>query len=63
MMGVVYYRSQVTLLTGWIHHTLYVFIVHLAIKREWTQMFCMCAFMEVRRSRRTFLQHINELTN
>jgi hypothetical protein len=47
MMGAIYYRSQVALVTGWIHHTLYVFIVQVTIKRAWTHIFCLCALMEL----------------
>ena len=46
-MGAVYYRSQVGLLTGWVHHTAYIMIVELAIRRSWTHIFCLCAAMEV----------------
>jgi len=46
-MGLVYYRSQVGLLTGWIHHTMYIGIVEFAIRRSWTHIFCLCAAMEV----------------
>jgi hypothetical protein len=51
LMGSIYYRSQVALVTGWIHHIVYVFIVQVCIKRAWTQIFCLCALMEVRYSR------------
>ena len=46
-MGAVYYRSQVGLLTGWIHHPVYIMIVELAIRRSWTHIFCLAAAMEV----------------
>jgi hypothetical protein len=46
-MGAVYYRDQVGLLTGWIHHPMYIMIVELAIRRSWTHIFCLCAAMEV----------------
>jgi len=46
-MGAVYYRSQVGLLTGWIHHPVYILIVELAIRRSWTHIFCLCAAMEI----------------
>ena len=48
LMGSIYYRSQLALVTGWIHHIVYVFIVQICIKRAWTQIFCLCALMEVR---------------
>jgi len=46
-MGAVYYRSEVGLLTGWIHHPVYIMIVELAIMRSWSHIFCLCAAMEV----------------
>jgi hypothetical protein len=46
-MGAAYYRAEVALLTGWIHHTIYVLIVEVAIKRSWAHIFCLCAAMEV----------------
>jgi len=57
MMGAVYYRSQVSLVTGWIHHILYVFIIQVTINRAWTQIFCLCALMELP----TFLLAISSL--
>jgi len=57
LMGGIYYRSQVGLLTGWIHHTVYMFIVQVAIKRAWTQIFCLCALMELP----TFLLAVSSL--
>ncbi|KII85645.1 hypothetical protein PLICRDRAFT_166320 [Plicaturopsis crispa FD-325 SS-3] len=47
LMGFMHYREHLTLSTGWIHHTLYVFIVQLAIRREWTHVFCLCLLMEL----------------
>ena len=47
-LGAVYYRSQIGLLTGWIHHPVYIMIVELFIRRSWTHIFCLCAaIMEV----------------
>ena len=46
-MGVLYYREQLGALTGWFHHTLYLFVVNTAISRGWAHMFCMCAAMEL----------------
>lgn len=42
-----YHPSEVTLLTGWIHHSVYVGIVQYTIERGWTNIFCLCALMEV----------------
>jgi len=47
VLGAVYYPSQIGLLTGWIHHTVYIMIVELAIRRSWSHIFCLCAAMEV----------------
>ena len=47
-MGLLYYRSEVNLLTGWVHHLLYVCIVQYTIRRGWANIFCLCALMEVR---------------
>lgn len=46
-MGVIYYRSKVNLLTGWIHHTIYIFIVEYACRMGWSHLFTLCAVMEV----------------
>lgn len=62
LLGVIYYRSQVSLVTGWIHHILYVFIVQVCIKRAWTQIFCLCSLMEVRwRDSRGYFLLANQL--
>ncbi|KAL0565082.1 hypothetical protein V5O48_016953 [Marasmius crinis-equi] len=44
--GSIYYRSQIHLLTGWMHHIIYVGIVEFAIRQEWPHIFCLAAFME-----------------
>ncbi|KAH7912904.1 hypothetical protein BJ138DRAFT_1060189 [Hygrophoropsis aurantiaca] len=46
-MGCRHYRSQINLLTGWIHHTVYIFIVEYAIRMDWSHIFCLCAVMEI----------------
>ncbi|TFK47417.1 hypothetical protein OE88DRAFT_1608767, partial [Heliocybe sulcata] len=46
-MGLIYYREQVGLLTGWVHHSLYIFVVELAIRRSWAHIFCFCGIMEL----------------
>ncbi|KIK73825.1 hypothetical protein PAXRUDRAFT_177398, partial [Paxillus rubicundulus Ve08.2h10] len=46
-MGVLHYRSKVNLLTGWIHHSIYVFIVDYALQMGWSHIFCLCAIMEI----------------
>lgn len=52
-LGLIYYRSKVNFLTGWVHHTVYVFIVEYAIRKNWSYIFCLCAVMEVRSSHAT----------
>ncbi|EPQ51645.1 hypothetical protein GLOTRDRAFT_96361 [Gloeophyllum trabeum ATCC 11539] len=46
-MGLIYYREQVGLLTGWVHHSLYILVVELAIRRSWAHIFCLCGIMEL----------------
>lgn len=46
-MGMLFYRSKVNLLTGWIHHSVYVFIVEYAIQGHWSHIFGLFAVMEV----------------
>ncbi|KAI3607445.1 hypothetical protein WG66_004695 [Moniliophthora roreri] len=45
--GVLHYRDQVNLLTGWVHHIVYVGIVEYAVRMGWGNVFCLCAFMEL----------------
>ncbi|KAF5371445.1 hypothetical protein D9757_010013 [Collybiopsis confluens] len=45
-MGAIYYRSQVNLLTGWIHHVLYLGIIEYAIRQNWAHVFCLAGCME-----------------
>ncbi|KAG2095888.1 uncharacterized protein F5147DRAFT_717459 [Suillus discolor] len=47
LMGVIYYRSKVNLLTGWIHHTIYIFIVEYACRQSWSHLFALCGVMEI----------------
>jgi len=47
-MGVIYYRSKLNLLTGWIHHTIYIFIVGYSCRMGWSHLFSLCAVMEVK---------------
>jgi hypothetical protein len=66
MMGAAYYRTHLNILTGWIHHVVYVLIVQVVIKRSWTQIFCLCASMEVSAqltSRSIQLDHSRRLTS
>lgn len=47
-MGVIYYRSKINLLTGWIHHTIYTVIVGYTSYMGWSHLFTLCAVMEVK---------------
>jgi hypothetical protein len=47
VIGAMYYRDQIGLLTGWIHHIVYILIVEMALRRSWAHIFCLCCFMEV----------------
>jgi hypothetical protein len=46
-VGALYYRSQIGLLTGWVHHAVYILITEIAIRNAWAHIFCLCAIMEV----------------
>ncbi|KDQ51847.1 hypothetical protein JAAARDRAFT_198723 [Jaapia argillacea MUCL 33604] len=46
-IGGIYYRDQVGLLTGWVHHSVYILVVELALRRSWAHIFCFCASMEL----------------
>ncbi|KAJ7674092.1 hypothetical protein B0H17DRAFT_1208237 [Mycena rosella] len=48
LVGALAYRAQVGLLTGWVHHAVYLGITEIAIRNGWAHIFCMCAIMEVR---------------
>ncbi|KAG6369286.1 hypothetical protein JVT61DRAFT_15498 [Boletus reticuloceps] len=47
IMGMLFYRSKVNFLTGWIHHSVYIFIVEYAIQGHWSHIFCLAAVMEI----------------
>ncbi|KAJ7127304.1 hypothetical protein C8R43DRAFT_1211171 [Mycena crocata] len=46
-LGSLLYRSQMGVLTGWIHHAVYLAITELAIRAGWGHIFCLCACMEL----------------
>ncbi|KIY73189.1 hypothetical protein CYLTODRAFT_342752 [Cylindrobasidium torrendii FP15055 ss-10] len=46
-LGSVYYRSQITILTGWFHHSVYLCITELATRRTWSHIFLLCSLMEL----------------
>ncbi|KAJ7461240.1 hypothetical protein FB451DRAFT_491116 [Mycena latifolia] len=47
LMGALWYREQVGLLTGWVHHAVYIGITEVAIRAGWAHIFCLCACMEL----------------
>ncbi|KAG5644443.1 hypothetical protein DXG03_008538 [Asterophora parasitica] len=40
VVGSIHYRSSISLLEGWIHHSVYILVVELAIRRSWAHIFC-----------------------
>ncbi|KAJ7674100.1 hypothetical protein B0H17DRAFT_162887 [Mycena rosella] len=47
LVGALAYRSQLSLLTDWVHHAAYLIITEIAIRNSWTHVFCMCAMMQL----------------
>ncbi|KAF8186545.1 hypothetical protein K438DRAFT_1835785 [Mycena galopus ATCC 62051] len=47
LVGGLCYRSQIGLLTGWVHHVLYILITETAIRSGWAHLFCLAAVMEL----------------
>ncbi|KAJ6452113.1 hypothetical protein C8R45DRAFT_1223669 [Mycena sanguinolenta] len=47
LCGFLSYRSQIGLLTGWIHHLVYILITEVAIRASWAHLFCLAAVMEL----------------
>ncbi|KAF7304746.1 hypothetical protein MKEN_01188700 [Mycena kentingensis (nom. inval.)] len=47
IVGCLHYRSQITFLTGWLHHILYLGICEFVIRQRWTHIFALCAVMEL----------------
>ncbi|KAJ7778925.1 hypothetical protein B0H16DRAFT_1838003 [Mycena metata] len=45
-MGGMYYRDQIGVLTGWVHHAVYLCITEIAIRCAWAHIFCFAACME-----------------
>ncbi|KAJ7757214.1 hypothetical protein DFH07DRAFT_868139 [Mycena maculata] len=45
--GALAYRDQVGLLTGWVHHVLYIFVCEVSLNRGWAGLFCLAACMEL----------------
>ncbi|KZO94339.1 hypothetical protein CALVIDRAFT_565703 [Calocera viscosa TUFC12733] len=45
--GLIFYSEHVSLLMGWIHHTLYVLLVSYVISQGWSHIFALAAIMEL----------------
>ena len=59
-VGSIHYRDQIQVLSGWIHHSAYVFVVEYAIRYDLAPIFVFCAVMEVMIS---VLSHVRVGTN
>ncbi|TDL20511.1 hypothetical protein BD410DRAFT_772444 [Rickenella mellea] len=47
VVGALHYREHVNLVSGWIHHILYIFVVEYAIRTNIPQVFSLAACMEL----------------
>ncbi|THH07907.1 hypothetical protein EW145_g3063 [Phellinidium pouzarii] len=47
ILGALHYRQHVNLLSGWVHHALYILIVEFAKRHSWAHLFSFCACMEL----------------
>jgi len=47
ILGSVYYRSRISLLGGWIHHSMYIIVIELVVRRSWSHIFCLAGSMEI----------------
>lgn len=46
-LGSIYYRSRISLLGGWIHHSMYILIIELVVRGSWSHIFCLAGSMEI----------------
>ncbi|KAJ7778975.1 hypothetical protein B0H16DRAFT_1500648 [Mycena metata] len=46
-VGGMYYRDQIGVLTGWVHHAVYLCITEIAIRWAWAHIFCFAACLEL----------------
>ncbi|KAJ7348882.1 hypothetical protein DFH08DRAFT_130961 [Mycena albidolilacea] len=46
IVGSIYYRSSITVGWGWIHHSTYIILVELILRRQWAHLFCLALVME-----------------
>lgn len=47
ILGSLYYRSQISLLFGWVHHISYAVILPYVSRRGWAPIFALCLAMEI----------------
>ncbi|KAH8107289.1 hypothetical protein DFH11DRAFT_1228541 [Phellopilus nigrolimitatus] len=47
LLGAIHYREQVNLLSGWVHHGIYILVVDHASRRSLAHIFSLCACMEL----------------
>ncbi|KAJ7434901.1 hypothetical protein B0H11DRAFT_2257840 [Mycena galericulata] len=46
LIGALFYRAQVGVLTGWVHHAVYVAVCEVALRAGWAHHFCFAPCME-----------------
>lgn len=46
-LGSIYYRRRITVLTGWFHHTLYIFVLTWFLRMRTASFFCTAAILEL----------------
>lgn len=47
VLGTLHYRSQMNVLTGWVHHTVYIGLVLYILSHRYSHIFVLAAFMEL----------------
>ncbi|KAJ7437481.1 hypothetical protein B0H11DRAFT_2361895 [Mycena galericulata] len=47
LIGALFYRAQVGVLTGWVHHAVYIAVCEVALRAGWAHHFCFAACMEM----------------
>ncbi|KAF8342781.1 uncharacterized protein EI90DRAFT_2821183, partial [Cantharellus anzutake] len=46
-IGSLYYRDRINLLTGWVHHIVYIILMQVLLSWQWTHLFLLAAIMEL----------------
>lgn len=46
-LGTLFYRQQITLLFGWVHHIVYASLMLYVFRRGWAPIFALCLAMEI----------------